>query len=646
MSYGDKTLISILQGAEVQEKRVVIAFDGFVDEIKKVVRCTDGQNGITFYQNKQDLLAELGDESCNKDLELVTVYRKMGGTAAITANALAQAGVQVSAWVTAGTDEVFQPLADKGRLHSIGQPPLTWALEFETGKVMLSDHAPLDGLDWETLRRMDSFQELKESAAACDVLILTGYSMLRHGHELYEHMLYDIVRPLTVRPRVLIDLADISRKSKKELLALRQLLQAFGRVCDTTVLMNRNEGAALLRGISGEEPLSVRQTAGRLWELLDPCGVTLHTAAESVSCAGGTTAQVFHARAEHTAVKTGCGDHFCAGYCLGLLLRLPGRERLQMSGAVARYYMEHGSSPSLEDLAHSLKDRISAQDGPYRMIAMDFDGTILDARHQIPDYTRQVLRLAKEAGYLICACTGRSYLDTIRLLGTEHRFDYAITSNGGDIHDLNQNTALVRHTISRYAADGVMDVLDRYELYYEAYIAGQPWTECRKVALLQRQQEVYADYLAGGGNLVQKTDSLRQELRKGDTAITKFYVMTDSEEVAGQVRLELQGIAGVSCTSSGPRNVEVLAQGVDKALALEFVAGKAGVSMDQVIALGDGENDTNMLLRCGCGIAMENAAQGLKRLVRYVCPPCLQEGAADAIKYFCLMQAEKDAKQV
>lgn len=641
MSFGDSNLVSYLQKAEFQKSRVVIAFDGFVDEIKKVVRSADEQNRIVFYRNKQDLLAELEDETCNKDLELVTVCRKIGGTAAIAAAALAQAGVQVSAWITAGTNEVFSPLANKARLHSIGQPPLTWALEFETGKVMLSDHAPLDRLDWETLYHMDSFQELRDSVSICDVVILTGYSMLRHGHELYEHMLYEIVQPLAVRPQILIDLADISRKSKTELLVLQQLLQAFGRLCHTTVLVNRNEGIALLQGILGEKSRSTRQTAIRLCELLNPCRVVLHMSGESISCVDGTTTQVFHPRAQRPVVKTGCGDHFCAGYCLGLLQKLPERERLQMAAAIARYYIEHGSSPSLVDLINSLKDHTSAQDGPYRMIAMDFDGTILDAQHQIPRYTRHILGLAKKAGYLICACTGRSYIDTLRLLGSEHCFDYAITSNGGDILDLNHNMALVQYTIAHQAASRVMDVLDQYELYYEAYIAGQPWAEHRKVVLLQRKPDAYTDYLRGGGDLVRRTDSLRQKLQEVDTAITKFFVMTDSDEVTVRIRQELQEVEGVSCTSSSPLNVEVLAQGVDKAQGLKFIVGKEGINMDQVIAFGDGENDTNMLLRCGCGVAMENAAESLKQLVRYVCPPCLQEGAADAIKYFCLAPTEK-----
>lgn len=635
MSYGDKTLLSYLRKAELQEKRVVIAFDGFVDEIKKVVRCRNEKDEIVFFKSRQELLAELGDEACNKDLELVTVCRKMGGSAAIAANALATAGVQVSAWVTAGTEQAFDPLADKARLHSVGQPPLTWAIEFESGKVMLSDHAPLDGLNWETLRRMDSFRELKETVSACDILILTGYSLLRHGQELYEHMLNDVVRPLPERPQVLMDLADVSRKSKKELLELRRLLQAFGQICGAAVLMNRNEAAALERGFFGEASSSVRLTAGRVGELLHPCGVVLHTAEQSVSCVGGTVTQVFHPRAERAVVKTGCGDHFCAGYCLGQLLRLPCREKLQISGAVARYYIEHGSSPTLADIVGELGNRICAKDGPYRMIAMDFDGTILDARHQIPDGTWHVLRQAKEAGYLICACTGRSYIDTMRLLGAGHCFDYAITSNGGDVHDLNRNAVLEQHTIDRQASFMVMDVLDRHELYYEAYIKGQPWTEHRKVALLRRYTQTYADYLAGGGKLVQRTEALRQELQKGDTAVTKFYVIADSSEMTELVRQELHGIPGISCTSSGARNIEVLAQGIDKALALRFVAETANISMDQVLALGDGENDTQMLLHCGCGVAMENADQELKRLVSYVCPPCSQEGAADAIKYFC-----------
>ena len=644
MSFGDAAVLSYLKQNPLFHKRVTVAFDGFIDEIKRVV-LKGSQNKRDFYQTKRQFLDDLDGENCNKDLKLVTAHRKIGGSGAIAAYALAQLGLSVDAWLTVNDDEVFHPLANQVNLHSIGQPPLTWALEFETGKVMLADHAPLDSLNWAALESAGLIPALKDSVSQCETLILAGYAMLEHGHELYSRMLKEILLPLSVKPQILVDLADISQKSETDQKRLMDLLQEFGRSCDATVLLNRNESRALLGLDHSCGYLSAFHMACRLGERLAPCKVLIHTAEESAFFAKGHAEQVFHPKALRSVIKTGCGDHFCAGYCTGQLLKMSPTESMRLAGALSRYYIENGASPTLDELCRDLENRLSAQDGPYRMIAMDFDGTILNADHQIPPHTKKILHQAKEEGILLCACTGRSFFDTLRLLGPNHDFDFAITSNGGNIHDLKRNLSLQASTICPDAAEKVMETLEKYPLYYEAYTEGRPWAEASRLELLKRDPNQYQDYLAGGGNLVRKVENLRKKLEEPGSAPTKFYIMADSHFDISALRLELESIPGITCTSSDRQNIEVLPFGVDKSKALHQVAKAARISVEQILALGDGENDTEMLQNCGCGVAMENAEPELKQAVPYICPPCSQEGAADAITYFCLNQVEKTAVQ-
>ena len=67
---------------------------------------------------------------------------------------------------------------------------------------------------------------------------------------------------------------------------------------------------------------------------------------------------------------------------------------------------------------------------------------------------------------------------------------------------------------------------------------------------------------------------------------------------------------------------------------MEEMARYVGISLSEVISIGDGENDMEMIRRCGCGIAMENGLQELQACADYICPSVSNEGAADAIEYF------------
>ena len=154
------------------------------------------------------------------------------------------------------------------------------------------------------------------------------------------------------------------------------------------------------------------------------------------------------------------------------------------------------------------------------------------------------------------------------------------------------------------------------------------------IEILKADADVYADYLQGGGDCVQSVDNFKDYIPQETLAVSKLYVMAGSPQQAAEIRSALQSVQGLSCTSSGAQNIEVIPPFVDKADAVEEMARYVGISLSEVISIGDGENDMEMIRRCGCGIAMENGLQELQACADYICPSVSNEGAADAIEYF------------
>ena len=70
-----------------------------------------------------------------------------------------------------------------------------------------------------------------------------------------------------------------------------------------------------------------------------------------------------------------------------------------------------------------------------------------------------------------------------------------------------------------------------------------------------------------------------------------------------------------SCESSRwyPAFADVTAKGVDKGKGVKSVAKYCGFSISEVMAFGDGGNDTNMLKVAGIGVAMGNAGNSTKK---------------------------------
>ena len=76
----------------------------------------------------------------------------------------------------------------------------------------------------------------------------------------------------------------------------------------------------------------------------------------------------------------------------------------------------------------------------------------------------------------------------------------------------------------------------------------------------------------------------------------------------------LAGLEGVRIASSADENLEIYSKNAGKGNALLHLAAQLGIDPAQTIAVGDSENDSDMIKKAGLGLAMENACPELKTL--------------------------------
>ena len=76
--------------------------------------------------------------------------------------------------------------------------------------------------------------------------------------------------------------------------------------------------------------------------------------------------------------------------------------------------------------------------------------------------------------------------------------------------------------------------------------------------------------------------------------------------------------------------------GVTKAFALERLAKQLDVNPQEIMAIGDANNDIEMLEYAGLGVAMGNASDYVKSLADAVTDSCEENGVAAAIEKFIL----------
>jgi Cof subfamily protein (haloacid dehalogenase superfamily) len=124
-------------------------------------------------------------------------------------------------------------------------------------------------------------------------------------------------------------------------------------------------------------------------------------------------------------------------------------------------------------------------------------------------------------------------------------------------------------------------------------------------------------------------------IREKENIVKCEIIYRDSTLIAG-LKHELQHMPQLEIVDSSKYNIEITRQGVSKGKAVAVLAAHYGLQQEEIITIGDSENDVSMIEYAGLGIAMGNAPDQVKRKAGYVTGTNDEDGVAQAISKFIL----------
>ena len=87
---------------------------------------------------------------------------------------------------------------------------------------------------------------------------------------------------------------------------------------------------------------------------------------------------------------------------------------------------------------------------------------------------------------------------------------------------------------------------------------------------------------------------------------------------------------------SAPYFLEILDKRVTKGTGVKSLADALGIKAEEVMAIGDQENDIAMIEYAGVGVAMDNAIPAVKEAANFITKSNLEDGVAYAIEKYVL----------
>ena len=257
----------------------------------------------------------------------------------------------------------------------------------------------------------------------------------------------------------------------------------------------------------------------------------------------------------------------------------------------------------------------------YKAIVLDIDGTLVV--HGEPCARPAVVKAVKEAqkrGLAVIIATGRTYFAMSKeILGGIHP-DFAICANGAQVIDdkghLLENCAFTQEEM--YALVDYFEDFD-YPLSFCFMDNYYVYVEYKKMKNFFKVNTGHDEYVLDGEDQIRHLE---------DMPFGAFGVLPPEKIADFDARY---GHLGLQFMAYKPGYYDIIQKGMNKAEGLKLLLERKGWKPEELIAIGDSDNDTPMLEFAGLSYCMENGSEKSKAVADLIAPHVRQEGVAAAV---------------
>lgn len=280
-----------------------------------------------------------------------------------------------------------------------------------------------------------------------------------------------------------------------------------------------------------------------------------------------------------------------------------------------------------------------------KLIASDMDGTLLDPQGNVtPASVDAIRRLAgEEIEFLICS--GRDYLDAKTIMDGCGIICGYICLSGAVVYD-HLGEIQTRIPLTGQNLLDIEKIMAEHQTYMDILTSSRRYTTAPKE---EKMKEVYSFLKNRAGSLADHKELEAAARKRAEDIIfinslkelpqteTVFKICGNglpTDKVAA-LKEAFSGCQDLAAASSFPTNIELTNYGAQKGPALKAYAERKGISLEDVMVLGDSDNDLSMFTPdFGWTVAMENSMPCILDSAKYRTKSNKEDGVAWAIRNF------------
>lgn len=260
-----------------------------------------------------------------------------------------------------------------------------------------------------------------------------------------------------------------------------------------------------------------------------------------------------------------------------------------------------------------------------KMVVTDLDGTLLTSSDIVSQASVDAFNALSKKGILPVVATGRMYKEARFAADAIGATRFFIGMNGAQTQCLQTGESLFSQALDNDIAATIIDILDELALFYQVYTRDCVHTRPYWLENIHNSgmKAAYIQQFAAGLQPLGDVRALQ---------VVKMFILCPTPEQQQQLRERLTPLPGITLVASHHSYFEVLPEGLNKGVALRHLCQHLGISPAHVCAIGDSDNDIELLSTAGVGIAMGNAFPRLKQHADHIVPSNDDDGIAFALK--------------
>ena len=258
-----------------------------------------------------------------------------------------------------------------------------------------------------------------------------------------------------------------------------------------------------------------------------------------------------------------------------------------------------------------------------KMVISDVDGTLCPIYGRPNEKTIQTVHKLTQLGIKMVIATGRMY-KAAKYIADDLNIDTPIVCyQGAMIRD--EKEVYFEQNVPKETVFEIIDHLRNYGAHINLYMRDR---------LIVENDDKYIKEYAGDRDI---NYEVVDDLKSVAEYATKMLAIHEDADKVTFIRDEMQkNYPALNIVKSTDYYCEFVNPKADKGYALQFLGEKWGIKKEEILAIGDQDNDIQMLQAAGIGVAMGNGSKNIKKIADYICPSVDETGFVDAIEKFVL----------